>query len=178
MAEKYDIRLSGTGGQGLILAGIILADAAILDGKSAVQTQSYGPEARGGASKAEVIISDGQILYPKVIQPKYLLLMSQEAARLYAKNINPAGTVIIDTTMVSDIPAINAKTVEIPITELAREEIGNELTANMLAIGAIAAAGNIVTKESLEKIISKRLAKVAALNIKAMNLGWELASKN
>lgn len=177
MAEKYDIRLSGTGGQGLILAGIVLADAAILDGKSAVQTQSYGPEARGGASKAEVIISDSPILYPKVILPKYLLLMSQEATRLYAKNIDPAGTVVIDTTMVLDVPEINAKAIKIPITQLAREEIGNELTANMLAIGAVAASGKIVTKESLEKIISKRLAKVAALNIKAMNLGWELASK-
>ena len=78
MAKRWEIRLSGTGGQGLILAGIILAEAAIIDGFNAVQSQSYGPEARGGASKAEVIISDEEINYPKIGNAGILLAMSQK----------------------------------------------------------------------------------------------------
>ena len=84
---KQELRLSGTGGQGLITAGIILAEAALLDGKLAIQSQSYGPEARGGASKAEVIISDEAIHFPKVTDPNLLLAMSQEAATKYSHDL-------------------------------------------------------------------------------------------
>ena len=177
MANKLSIRLSGTGGQGIILGGIILAEAAILDGKEVVQTQSYGPEARGGASKAEVIISDEIIKYPKVTIPDYLLLMSQEAAKIYASNIKDEGLIVVDNSIVPEIPQAKAKIVKVPISQLAREEIGNELTANILAVGALASAGNIVSLESLEKAVSLRLPRVAQLNIKALNLGWDWGQK-
>jgi len=173
MSNRAEIRLSGTGGQGIILGGILLAEGAILDGKEVVQTQSYGPEARGGASKAEVIISDREILYPKVVTPKYLLLMSQEAARLYAKSVAKDGLIIMDETTVTELPEVETRVVRVPLTRLARETIGNEMTANIMAIGALAAAGGIVTKESLEEAIRMRLARIAAINIEALRLGWE-----
>ncbi len=178
MANKLSIRLSGTGGQGIILGGIILAEAAILDGKEVVQTQSYGPEARGGASKAEVIISDETIKYPKVTTPGYLLLMSQEAARIYASNIKEDGLIVVDNSIVPELPQVKAKIVKVPVSQLAREEIGNELTANILAVGALAGAGNIVSLASMEKAVHLRLSKVAELNIKALKLGWEWGQRS
>ncbi len=177
MANRKEIRLSGTGGQGIILGGILLAEAAILDGKEVVQTQSYGPEARGGASKAEVIIDEKPILHPKVVIPNYLLIMSQAAADKYASEIADKGLVIVDGTNVGKIPIQNAQVAYLPLTELAREKIGNTLTTNILAIGALAGAGDLVSYESLEEAVKMRLAKVADLNIKALRLGWESAKE-
>ena len=174
---KKEIRLSGTGGQGIILGGILLGEAAVLDGKEVIQTQSYGPEARGGASKAEVIISDKPILYPKVIVPTCLLLMSQEAAARYATVIAENGLVVYDTSTISELPPLQARVKGIPLTRLACEEIGNILTTNIISIGALAAAGNLVSLESLEQVVSDRLGKVAALNIRALRLGWEWGLK-
>ncbi|MDL2280226.1 2-oxoacid:acceptor oxidoreductase family protein, partial [Selenomonadales bacterium OttesenSCG-928-I06] len=104
------ISLSGTGGQGLILAGTILAEAAILDGQYAIQTQSYGPEARGGASKSEVLISDENIDYPKVLSADVMLTMSQAACDKYINALKPGGKLIIDTTFVKDLPNVDADT--------------------------------------------------------------------
>lgn len=176
MGKKKEIRLSGTGGQGIILAGILLAEAAVFDGKEVVQTQSYGPEARGGASRAEVIISDGPIRYPKVITPHYLLLMSNEAVKRYASSLAPGGLVIVDSGVIKDMPEIEGRLLEIPLAKLAQEEIGNILTTNIVAVGALASASALVSKESLEKAIRHRLGRVAELNIRALHLGWEWGS--
>ena len=177
MSVKIDIRLSGTGGQGIISGGVILAEAAVIDGKEVIQTQSYGPEARGGASRAEVIISNEPIKYPKVIIPKYLLLMSQKAADLYADKITEGGIILVDTTNVPNMPSIKTQVINLPISQLAVEEIGNKLTANVLAIGALAAIGNLVTLQSLQEATRSRLPKVAALNVRALNLGWDWGKK-
>ncbi|MCR4442886.1 MAG: 2-oxoacid:acceptor oxidoreductase family protein [Peptococcaceae bacterium] len=178
MSDRKEVRLSGTGGQGIILGGILLAEAAVLDGKEVVQTQSYGPEARGGASKAEVVISSGPILYPKVILPDFLLVMSEEAARFYAGKVASNGLVMMDEAVAGfGAPAERARVVKIPFARLAREEIGNFLTTNIIAVGALAAAGGIVSLEALEEAVRLRLVKVAALNIKALHLGWERGSK-
>ena len=101
---KHELRLSGTGGQGLILAGIILAEAALLDGKLAIQSQSYGPEARGGSSKSEVIISEDAIHFPKVTKPDLLLAMSQEAANKYSHDLTKDSVMITDSLFVSEVP--------------------------------------------------------------------------
>jgi 2-oxoglutarate ferredoxin oxidoreductase subunit gamma len=177
MDNRVEIRLSGTGGQGLILGGILLAEAAVLDGKEVVQTQSYGPEARGGASKAEVIISDSEIHYPKVVTPNYLLLMSQQAAKLYATTIAKDGLIIMDETLIVNLPEVEARVIRVPLTRLAKETIGNEMTANVLAVGALAAAGGIVSQESLEKAVRLRLPRIADINTKALKLGWEWGLK-
>lgn len=169
---KNSIRLTGTGGQGLILAGIILAEAALLEGKNAIQSQSYGPEARGGASKAEVIIADEAIHFPKVQESDYLLCMSEKAYEKYNGGMKQDSVLILDTTFVEETPNPKAKTTyAIPITELAIKATGKEMTANICALGIISALG-IVGEEALRKAILKRIPKgTEELNMKAFEAG-------
>jgi 2-oxoglutarate ferredoxin oxidoreductase subunit gamma len=179
MERAIELRLSGSGGQGLILAGIILAEAAILDGKNALQTQSYGPEARGGASKAEVIISQGEIDYPKVTLPDVVLAMSQEASDKYGKSLAPAGLLLVDSTNVYDLPQTKAKVCALPITAIARDGAGKEIVANVVALGALVRLTGVVTWESLTKALLQRIPKgTEAINKKALELGWELGVTN
>ena len=144
---KYELRLSGTGGQGLILAGIILAEAALLDEKLAIQSQSYGPEARGGASKSEVIIADE------------VMAMSQEAAAKYSHDLNQDSIMITDSLFVKDVPAFGGKVYELPITHCAKEELGKSLFANIVALGVLVKLTGIVTEESLVKAVLNRVPK-------------------
>lgn len=170
-----EISLSGTGGQGLILAGIILAEAAILDGKQAIQTQSYGPEARGGASKAEVIISEEAIDYPKVLAPDILLVMSQEACNKYAGILKKNGKMLADSTLVKEISGREAEVIDLPITRTAREELGNAMFANIIALGVLVAATGAVSEESLTKAVLARVPRgTEEKNQKALALGKQL----
>ena len=125
MDRRREVRVGGTGGQGAILAGILLAEAAIRDGKNVAQTQSYGPEARGGASRSEVVISDGEIHYPRVIQADITLCMSQEACDRYGRQVRPDGLLILDSDHVTRAPTTRA--VRVPMTRLAREVAGREI---------------------------------------------------
>jgi 2-oxoglutarate ferredoxin oxidoreductase subunit gamma len=178
VALTSEIVLSGTGGQGLILAGQILADAVIRDGKNAVQTQSYGPEARGGASKAEVIISDGEIDYPKVTTPNILLVMSREALKKYADTISENGILIIDTTNITDQLPKGTNVFAVPYTRIAKENLGKEMFANVVALGALAAITGIVTKDSLQLALMSRIPPgTEAVNKKALELGWKSADQ-
>src|SRR5574340_1233937 len=128
MSTRYGIRLAGSGGQGLILAGIILAEAAgIYDGKYVCQTQSYGPAARGGASKAEVVISDAEIDYPKAIQPDVLLALNQASLDKYLADLKPGGVLLVDADLVREVPATG--TVALPFTRIARD-LGRAMAAN------------------------------------------------
>lgn len=178
MSEKKEVILSGTGGQGLILAGQILAEAAVLDGKNTVQTQSYGPEARGGASRSEVIISDGEIDYPKVTRPDVLLAMSQEALNKYSPLVGRGGTIIVDTTYIEELPSTLARVVAFPCSRMAKENLGREVVANIVALGALAAITGVVSRESLEEALLHRIPKgTEDLNKRALELGWESASQ-
>lgn len=169
------LRLSGTGGQGLILAGIILAEAALLDGKLAIQSQSYGPEARGGSSKSEVMISDKAIHYPKIENPDLVLAMSQEACKKYTGDMLEGAILITDSLFVSELPAPKGKVYELPITHTAKEELGKALFANIIALGALVKITDIVTKESLVKAVLARVPKgTEAVNEKAIELGMAL----
>jgi len=179
MAERYEIRFSGAGGQGLITAGIILAEAAsIIEGKFAVQSQSYGPEARGGASKSEVIISDNPIDYMKATVVDACLAMTQEAADKYANGIKPGGLLLLDSDFVKKDPVGDFKIVKIPITRTAKEDLGREIVANVVALGAMIAMTGVVSREAGEKAV---LAKVPEafidLNKKAYSLGFEKAKE-
>lgn len=175
---KTEIRLSGFGGQGLITAGIILAEAAILDGKNAVQSQSYGPEARGGASKAEVIVSDGEIDYPKVGEADLLLAMSQQAADKYAAAIHPDGILVVDTDHVKQVPAFTGKTYRIPITHIAVEETGKDLVANIVALGVIVGLTGLVSRAALETAVLDRVPpKTKELNKQALAAGFRAAEQ-
>ena len=123
----------------MILAGLILAEAAgVYDGHEVIQTQSYGPEARGGASRAEVIISDDVIDFPKVTSPDIVLVMSQQACDKYGSHVQPGGIVLVDDTNVSSPPDVKgASVVTLPITEIARSDVGRQVVANVVALGAL-----------------------------------------
>jgi len=179
MARK-EILLSGSGGQGLILAGIILAEAAaVYDGANATHNQSYGPEARGGASKSEVIISDEEIDYPEIAHPDILLAMTQLAADKYAGQLKEGGTLIVDPLFVKTIPENRAaKVVPIPLTEIAREEVGREMVANVVAVGAITALTGLVSREAAEKAVLSRVPKgTEEINRKALLAGFAAGEK-
>ncbi len=168
-----EIRLSGSGGQGLILAGIILAEAAILDGKNAVQSQSYGPEARGGASRAEVIISNSKIDYPKVTKPDILLALTEEALLKYKDNLKPDGLILIDSSIKK--PESPYKVLNIPILETAQNRAGKIIVANIVALGVLTAVTRVVSKMSIEKAVLDRVPKgTEDLNRKALYAGFEL----
>ncbi|MGB9673174.1 MAG: 2-oxoacid:acceptor oxidoreductase family protein [Anaerolineales bacterium] len=170
--SRIEIRLAGEGGQGMILAGVILAEAAaIYDGKNVVQTQTYGPEARGGSSKAEVIISDEEIDYPEVINADILVAMSQEACDKYASNLKKDGLLIVDSEKVRRIPLTNA--VKLPITRIAAEATGKSITANVVSLGILVGLTGIVSRESINKAIIARAPKgTEELNQKALERGF------
>jgi len=176
MFNQTEMRLSGSGGQGLILAGIILAEAAILDGKNAIQSQSYGPEARGGASKAEVIISKDEIDFPKVQKPEYLLALTQVAADKYMETVREDGVIIADSEIVIPSTVKAKKIIQIPILKTATEVIGKSLVANIVAVGAITEITGVITKESVEKAVLSRVPRgTEDLNKKALEEGYKLA---
>ena len=175
---RHEIRLSGSGGQGLITAGIILARAAVLfDGRNAIQTQSYGPEARGGASKSEVIISDREINYPKVRTPDILVALTQEALNKYIKDIKSDAVVIIDSLLVKTAPQGGYRVYSIPVLQTAADRIGSVMTANVVTLGVLNKICSLVSDEALIKAVTSMFsAKVTELNIKALKEGAELAS--
>lgn len=172
---RVEFRLSGSGGQGLLLAGIVLAEAAILEGKNAVQTQSYGPEARGGSSKAEVVVSGEDIDYPKATDPDYLLALTAEAYKTYGKLMGK-GLIVVDASVALD-PEIKARTMALPILKTASEEIGKKVVANIVALGALGGASGIVSLETLSAAVRNRVPKgTEELNLKALEAGWKLAA--
>ncbi|MBQ7515327.1 MAG: 2-oxoacid:acceptor oxidoreductase family protein [Schwartzia sp.] len=174
---KKTFRFSGTGGQGLITAGIILAEAGLLDGQNAVQSQSYGPEARGGSSKAEVILADEPIHFARVTSPGTLLVMSQEAADKFARDCGPDSLVITDSLFVERVEAKVVRRVDLPITRTATETCGKTLFANIVALGAVAGLTQCVSKEALKKAVLDRVPKgTEAANEKALEAGFSLAA--
>lgn len=175
--ERFEIRLAGEGGQGMILAGIILAEAAaIYDDLFAVQTQSYGPEARGGASKAEVIICGKDIDFPEVIQADALVALSQEACDKYGGNLKKKGLLIVDEDKVGRVTTSNA--IKVPISRLAQEITGRTITANVVALGVLVGMTGIVSKEAIEKAVTARAPKgTEEMNKKALQAGFSLAER-
>ncbi len=173
--QKIEIRLSGSGGQGLILAGLILAEAAaIYDNKNAVQTQSYGPEARGGASKSEVIISDSEILFPKTTRLDYLLALNQESCDKYYHDLKDKGLLLVDADAVEHLPPV--KSISLPLVRSAREKMGRVMTTNIISLGALVGISGVVSRKSLEKAVLNRVPKgTEQLNMKALELGFQLA---
>jgi 2-oxoglutarate ferredoxin oxidoreductase subunit gamma len=170
MSSRYEIRLAGSGGQGLILAGIILAEAAgVYDGKFVCQTQSYGPEARGGASKAEVVISDAEIDYPKAIQPDVLLALNQKSLEAFSADLKPGGLLLVDADLVKEAPA--SRVLALPFTRIARE-LGRAMAANIVALGALAQLTGAVSLKSLTAAVLARVPKgTEDLNRRALAAG-------
>ncbi|MFA7403745.1 MAG: 2-oxoacid:acceptor oxidoreductase family protein [Pelobacteraceae bacterium] len=175
--SRYELRFSGAGGQGLITAGIIMAKAAsIYEGKQAVQSQSYGPEARGGASKSEVIISDETIDYPKATTVDALLAMTQEACDKYSHDLKDGGVLLIDSDLVKTLPKGNFKIVSFPIINTAKSDVGREIVANIVALGAMVALTGQVSRENAEKAVLSSVPEAfIELNKKAFSIGFEKA---
>ncbi len=157
--------MSGSGGQGLVLAGIILAEAAgIYEGKNVVQTVSYGPAARGGTSRADVVVSDQEIDFPKAMGVDILLAMTQMASDESISDLKPSGVLVVDSQLVSQVTY--PRLVKIPFTQIAREKCGREQMANIVALGAlcklipaIPAGAGVVTPESMEAAVMARIPK-------------------
>lgn len=168
------VRLSGTGGQGLILAGRLLAEAAsIYEGLNVVQTNSYGPEARGGASRSEVVIGKGEIdiLHSPVIDA--LVCLSQQACDTYYGDLGKDGLLITDSMLVGVVPT--ARAVEIPVTGIA-QKLGNKMTANVIALGVLVALTKVVKLESLKAAVAARAPKAyLELNVQAVDAGHQAA---
>ncbi len=177
MSSRYEIRFSGSGGQGMILAGIIMAEAAAIYGdKNAVQSQSYGPESRGGASKAEVIISTQPIDYPKATAIDCMLAMTQEACTKYHGDVKEGGILLIDSDEVKVEPKGKFRLLRFPIINTAREELGKTIVANIISLGMITELTGVVTHEAIEKAVLSRVPPAfLELNKKALQIGFEKA---
>jgi 2-oxoglutarate ferredoxin oxidoreductase subunit gamma len=176
MSYRYEVRLTGEGGQGIVLAGVILAEAAaIYDGVNATQTQVYGPESRGGASKAEVIISDEEIDYPKALSVDLLLAFTQAAADKYGSDVKPGGIVIIDSAKVLRPPTGELRIHALPIMETAKETVGKAMVANIVSLGAIVGLSKIVSRDAIERAVLARVPKgTEELNRRAIQAGFAL----
>ena len=170
-----EIRLAGSGGQGVILATVILAEAAVIAGKKTAQSQSYGPEARGGSCKAEVIISDDAIGFTKVQHPTFLMALTQKSLDTYTKNLPDDCIILIDDSLTLPAWALSHKVYSLPILATAAEKVGKAFTANIVAIGAINGILGIVSNEDLKKAVFMHIPKgTEAINEKALLAGIEL----
>ncbi len=177
--SRKEVRLSGTGGQGIILAGQILGQAVSLYEKEkyATFTQSYGPEARGGSCAAEVVVSDEPVGYPYVIHPQVLVIMSQEAYDKYTPGLDTEVLVITDSDLVNSSASHKLKILSIPATRLARD-MGRVVVANIIILGFLAAVSDVVSPTALKKsILSVVPEGMAEFNIKAFELGYEYGLK-
>ncbi len=173
--ERLEVRLAGFGGQGIVLAGNILGKAVVLfEGNNAVFTQSYGPEARGGACSADVVVSRETIHYPKVVRPDILVFMSMEARNTYGAIIEPDMVVIVDEDLVSKegLEGKVPKLFSIPATRIA-EDLGRKMVANIVMLGFFAAVTGVVEYESLKKAVLVSVPKgTEELNSTAFEKGY------
>jgi len=176
---RKEVRFAGFGGQGIIRAGLMLAMASsIYAGKNAVQTQSYGPESRGGSCKSEVVISDEEIDYPKVDDPDVLVVMSQEAFNTHAKTVKPNGTLILDPDMVPRHEFKgNARVFMVPSTKIA-EALGKTIVANVVMLGALVAITDLTSAEAFKNSLLSNIPKgTEKLNLTAFEKGYEFGRK-
>lgn len=183
--NRYEMRFTGSGGQGIILASVILAEAAVIQGKNAIQSQSYGPEARGGTSKAEAIISDERIWYSKVIKPDFLLALSKEAVDKYVYDVSENAVVLIDDCLelptdftINPSPNNSIKIVKLPILRAAREDLKKPMAANIVAVGAINGLINLFSEPVLREAVKRHIPSgTESINMSALKLGEDLSSE-
>lgn len=176
---RTEIRFAGFGGQGIIRSGLITAMAAcIYSDKNAVQTQSYGPESRGGSCKSEVVIADEEIDFPKVDDPDIVMILSQEAYRRYVQDVKKGAIILLDPDMVTNRnDPSNVKIYSIPATKIA-EEMGKTIVANVVMLGALTAITQLVPPEAMEKAVLRNVPKgTEELNCAAFKRGYDFGKR-
>lgn len=176
MTERCRFIFSGSGGQGVITASIILAEAAVIhEGLNAVQAQAYGPEARGGATRADVIIDTREIRFPKVNQPNVLICLTQEAYNKFSGIIRPGGLLLIDDHFVKPRRKIDARQISLPMYKTVVDEIGNPIVFNISVLGAVIGLTGIIRPESIMKVLETKVPKgFLEMNQKALAIGLRL----
>jgi len=153
----WKLIFSGVGGQGIVSAGILLGEAAVIhEGRHAVQTQTYGAQMRGGLSRADVTISDAPVMYPKVTQAHVLVCMHQKALNATLGMIRPGGLLMADRSEVSVDRSTDARYFELPLTETVLKELGTPRSANACMLGALVSLTNVVAADSLREAIGNR----------------------
>ena len=173
---KNEIRLSGSGGQGVILASVILGTAAsIYEEKYTIQSQSYGPEARGGATKSDVVISDDPIMYPKAREIDFLLSLTQKAANKFIKTVRKGATVLIDSDFVDLEESENYKLIKLPLTSTTMDKMDKLIALNVVALSALVEISGVIGHEALEKAVLDNAPKgTEEFNLKALEIGREI----
>ncbi len=168
---------SGSGGQGVITAAIILAEAAVLhENLVAVQSQSYGPEARGGSTRADVIIAESPIYFPKVIQPNVLVCLTQQAYTSYYSILRPGGLFVTDSHFVKLGKKVDARQVELPMYDTVMEKIGRPIVFNICMLGAVIGLTKLVRPESIMKVLETQInPNFLEMNRQALELGLKLS---
>ena len=173
--KRYEMRFAGSGGQGVILASVILAEAAVIAGLRTVQSQAYGPEARGGVSKAETIVSREQIWYSKVTRPDFLLALTQASLDAYSKTLAEGAVIMMDDSLARPAPLDAGRVIAIPILRTAKEVVGKAFTANIVAVGAINAALRLFDDDCLLEAVRRHIpAGTEEINKKALDAGAAL----
>ena len=173
--NRTEILIGGVGGQGVILAGILLGTAATLfENKKAVQTQAYSSEQRGGMARAEVILSDEPVTDPQVRRPDILIALAQDAVNRHLKNIKASGLLVMDSDLVKEVTPGDFQTLEIPATSLAENELGNIVVANLILLGGLIKKTGLLSVGAMEKAIEANVPpKAKAMNLKAFRRGLE-----
>lgn len=174
--ERSRIVFSGSGGQGVITAAIILAKAAaIFEGKNAIQSQSYGAAARGGATRSDVIIDDTEIFFPKVIQPNILVSLTQESYNTFSPIIRPGGLLLVDSKYVDIEKKVDAKHIVLPMYDTVMKEVGKPIVFNICMLGSLIGIFNLIEPDSILKVLETTIQKdLMEMNSKALNLGLEM----
>jgi 2-oxoglutarate ferredoxin oxidoreductase subunit gamma len=177
MTNVKQVRLSGFGGQGVVLAGTILGHAAIKDGKWVAGSSSYGAQARGGYARSDVVIGDGPIVFPFVIKADILIALSQNAYDKYVNELAGDATVIFDEQMVLPKTVEGARQIGVPSTFAALKELNQKQAANIVILGALASVTRIVSREGLIASISENVpSRFKESNLKALELGYRLGN--
>ncbi len=176
--NRTEILIGGVGGQGVILAGILLGTAATLfENKKAVQTQAYSSEQRGGMARAEVIISDEPVTDPQVRKPDILIALAQDAVNRHLKKIKPSGLLVMDSDLVKEVSPGDFQTLEIPATSLAENELGSIVVANLILLGGLIKKTGLLSVGAMEKAIETNVPpKAKELNLKAFRRGLEFST--
>jgi 2-oxoglutarate ferredoxin oxidoreductase subunit gamma len=173
--KRTEILIGGVGGQGVILAGILLGSAAtVFDNKKAVQTQAYSSEQRGGMARAEVILSDEPVTDPQVRRPDILIALAQDAINRHLKKIKPGGLLVMDSDLVQEVEKGDFEILSIPATSIADKEMGSVVVANLVLLGGLLKKTAVLSIGAMEKAIEANVpAKAKEMNLKAFRRGLE-----